>query len=90
MCSTIHAMTYDTVRYCTLPCSTVLYCTVLYCIVLFVCRYLMDPEWQFVKFFGRNHTADSLADGIASGDRLRGEPRLRNRQRYKHSICTVL
>lgn len=35
-------------------------------ITLALCRYLMDPKWEFVKFFGRNHTADSLADGIAS------------------------
>lgn len=37
----------------------------IYDLALHVCRYLMDPKWEFVKFFGKNHTADSLADGIA-------------------------
>lgn len=27
-------------------------------------RYLMGPGMEFVKFFGKNNDADSLADGI--------------------------
>lgn len=30
-----------------------------------IIMYLMDPKMEFVKFFGRNHTVDSLTDGIA-------------------------
>ncbi|KAI5663371.1 hypothetical protein M9H77_22694 [Catharanthus roseus] len=26
--------------------------------------YLMDPRMEFVKFFGKNNDADSLADGV--------------------------
>ncbi|CAN6469879.1 unnamed protein product [Victoria cruziana] len=29
-----------------------------------VVMYLMDPDMEFVKFFGKNHDVDSLADGI--------------------------
>ena len=28
------------------------------------CRYLMGPNMQFVKFFGKNNDVDSLTDGI--------------------------
>lgn len=27
-------------------------------------RYLMDPDMNFVKFFGKNYDADNLADGV--------------------------
>lgn len=27
-------------------------------------RYLMDPNMDFVKFFGKNYDADTLAEGI--------------------------
>ncbi|CAI5471741.1 unnamed protein product [Closterium sp. Yama58-4] len=30
-----------------------------------IISYLMSPEFEFVKFFGRNHTPEGLADGIA-------------------------
>jgi len=30
----------------------------------FTCRYLMNPEMKFVKFYGKNYDTDSLADGI--------------------------
>lgn len=29
-----------------------------------LCRYLMSPNMQFVKFFGKNNDVDALADGI--------------------------
>ncbi|XP_024375095.1 protein SCO1 homolog 1, mitochondrial [Physcomitrium patens] len=29
-----------------------------------IITYLMDPEMNFVKFFGKNYDADSLADGV--------------------------
>lgn len=29
-----------------------------------MCRYLMDPKMEFVKFFGKNNDVDSLADGV--------------------------
>ena len=29
-----------------------------------VCRYLMDPKMEFVKFFGKNTDADLLAEGV--------------------------
>lgn len=28
------------------------------------CRYLMDPNMDFVKFFGKNYNADGLTDGV--------------------------
>lgn len=31
---------------------------------LLVCRYLMDPKMEFVKFFGKNYDVSGLADGI--------------------------
>lgn len=33
-------------------------------ISMVIVRYLMDPKMQFVKFYGKNHDVDSLADGI--------------------------
>ncbi|PHT38240.1 hypothetical protein CQW23_21813 [Capsicum baccatum] len=29
-----------------------------------ICRYLMDPKMDFVKYFGKNNDVDMLADGI--------------------------
>lgn len=29
-----------------------------------MCRYLMDPKMEFVKFFGKNNDVDMLTDGI--------------------------
>lgn len=29
-----------------------------------LCRYLMSPKMEFVKFFGKNNDVNSLADGI--------------------------
>ena len=29
-----------------------------------VCRYLMDPKMEFVKFFGKNTDADLLAEDV--------------------------
>lgn len=30
----------------------------------FLCRYLMGPDMEFVKFFGKNNDVNSLTDGI--------------------------
>lgn len=29
-----------------------------------LCRYLMGPDMNFVKFFGKNNDVDSLTDGV--------------------------
>lgn len=29
-----------------------------------ICRYLMDPKMEFVKFFGKNNDVGMLTDGI--------------------------
>lgn len=29
-----------------------------------LCRYLMGPDMDFVKFFGKNNDVDSLTDGV--------------------------
>lgn len=33
-------------------------------LIYYGCRYLMDPDMNFVKFFGKNYDAESLADGV--------------------------
>ncbi|GJP29448.1 hypothetical protein CLOM_g16709 [Closterium sp. NIES-68] len=38
-----------------------------------IISYLMSPEFEFVKFFGRNHTAEGLADGIAGEIKSHGK-----------------
>ncbi len=35
-------------------------------VLLFLaCRYLMDPNMDFVKFFGKNYDAKALAEGVS-------------------------